>query len=60
MVALKKVRLQAYVEPELAQQITQAAREGHRPESWELEQLLRLGLQAKKAGGFVPYSDPAA
>ncbi len=47
--AMKKHRLQAYLEPELAELIRQRAEDGHRPESWELERLIRLGLKATEA-----------
>ena len=45
----KRRRLQAYLEPELADLIRQRAEDGHRPESWEVERLIRLGLQATEA-----------
>lgn len=42
----RSVRLQAYVPPELAERVRQHAVEGYRPESREVERLLRLGLAA--------------
>jgi hypothetical protein len=51
---LKKQRIQAYLEPELAEQIRQRAEAGHRPESWEMERLIRLGLQATEAAEQGP------
>lgn len=39
-------RLQLYLEHDLAAEITRRAEEGHRPESWEVARLLRLGLEA--------------
>jgi hypothetical protein len=42
----RRQRVQAYLEPELAEVIRKRAEDGHRPESWELERLIRLGLQA--------------
>lgn len=50
----KKQRIQAYLEPELADQIRQRAEAGHRPDSWELERLIRLGLQATEAAEQEP------
>jgi len=50
----KRRRLQAYLEPELAELIRQRAEDGHRPESWEIERLIRLGLQATDAEGHKP------
>lgn len=46
----RRQRVQAYLEPELAEAIRKRAEDGHRPESWELERLIRLGLQASSAG----------
>lgn len=44
---MPKQRVQVYLDQELAQEIRRRADEGHRPESWEVERLIRLGLQAK-------------
>jgi hypothetical protein len=41
-----KQRLQAYVDPEIAEEVRRRAVAGRRPESWELEEIIRLGLQA--------------
>jgi hypothetical protein len=49
LATMKKQRLQAYLEPEIAEQIRQRAEDGHRPESWEVERLIRLGLKASEA-----------
>ena len=43
-----KQRIQAYLDPETAQEIKRLAEDGHRPESWELERIIRLGLQASQ------------
>jgi hypothetical protein len=51
---LKKQRIQVYLEPVLAELIRQRAEAGHRPESWELERLIRLGLQATEAAEREP------
>ena len=42
----RKLRLQAYVDPELHEQVRRRAEAGHRPESWEVELLIRAGLEA--------------
>ena len=49
MSTAKRQRLQAYLDPELAATIRRRAEEGNRPESWEVEKLIRLGLQASEA-----------
>lgn len=41
-----KQRFQVYLDPETAEEIKRRADVGHRPESWEVERLIRLGLQA--------------
>ena len=46
---MTRKRLQLYLEPDLAELIRQRAEDGHRPESWEVERLIRLGLQATQA-----------
>jgi hypothetical protein len=45
---MPKERIQAYLDPETAQEIRRRAEAGHRPESWELERLIRLGLKASR------------
>lgn len=45
---MPKQRIQAYLDPETAQEIKRLAEAGHRPESWELERIIRLGLQASQ------------
>ncbi len=47
----RKLRLQVYVDPELHQQVKRRAEAGHRPESWELERLIRAGLEANATTG---------
>jgi len=46
--SVPKQRLQAYLDPEILQEVRRRAEAGHRPESWELERLIRLGLQASQ------------
>ena len=46
---MTRKRLQLYLDPELADEIRRRADRGHRPESWEVERLIRLGLQAISA-----------
>jgi len=43
---MTRKRLQLYLDPELADEIRRRAETGHRPESWEVERLIRLGLHA--------------
>ena len=45
---MPKQRLQAYLDPDILQEVRRRAEAGHRPESWELERLIRLGLQASQ------------
>lgn len=45
----RKLRLQAYLDPELVEKIREHARANHRPESWEVERLLRLALAQEAA-----------
>jgi hypothetical protein len=45
---MPKQRVQAYLDPETAEEIRRLAEAGHRPESWELERLIRLGLKANQ------------
>jgi hypothetical protein len=47
----RKVRLQAYLDPSLVDRIRTQARDQHRPESWEVERLLTLGLQVSQGMG---------
>ena len=47
MSASRKLRLQAYLDSELIEKIREHARANHRPESWEIERLLRLALEAE-------------
>jgi hypothetical protein len=49
-----KQRLQAYVDPEIAEEVRRRAEAGHRPESWELEQIIRRGLQATQPSAQEP------
>lgn len=49
MLTMAKQRVQVYLDPETAEEIRRRAEAGHRPESWEVERLVRLGLQAKPA-----------
>jgi hypothetical protein len=44
MARQKKERVQAYLDPDLAVEIKERALRGHRPESWEINYLLRLAL----------------
>lgn len=48
MTQQRKKRVQAYLEPDVAEAVRRSAEEGRRPESWEINDLLRLGLQAKQ------------
>lgn len=41
-----RVRLQAYLPPDIADQIKQKAEAAQRPESWEVLRLLKVGLAA--------------
>jgi hypothetical protein len=42
----RKERVQAYLDPDIARAVRERAEQGRRPESWEINHLLRLGLQA--------------
>lgn len=44
-----KQRVQVYLDPETAEEVKRRTSAGHRPISWELERLIRLGLKAKAA-----------
>jgi hypothetical protein len=44
----KKERVQAYLDPDLAVEIKERAVRGHRPESWEINYLLRLALNTEE------------
>ena len=46
MTQQRKERVQAYLDPDVAEAVRQRAEQGRRPESWEINHLLRLGLQA--------------
>ncbi len=41
----RKFRLQAYVDSDLYAEIKARAEAGYRPESWEVERLIRAGLE---------------
>jgi hypothetical protein len=47
MARQKKERVQAYLDPDLAVEIKERALRGHRPESWEINYLLRLALDTE-------------
>jgi hypothetical protein len=49
METARKRRLQAYLAPDLAERIRDNAQRHHRPESWEVERLLRLALEMEGA-----------
>lgn len=49
MAQQRKARIQAYLDPDVAEAVRQRAEEGRRPESWEINHLLRLGLQSATA-----------
>lgn len=46
--AKKRARIQAYLDPELAELIRQRAEEHDRSESRELSRLVKLGLEAEQ------------
>lgn len=46
MADITKVRLQAYLPPEIAERIRKRAVVADRPESWELLRVIKLGLEA--------------
>jgi hypothetical protein len=46
----RKLRLQAYLDPDLVEKIREQAQKNHRPESWEIERLLRLALEMEEGG----------
>jgi hypothetical protein len=49
-----KQRLQAYVDPEIAEEVRRRAEIGRRPESWELEDIIRRGLQPTQPDPSAP------
>lgn len=46
---MAKQRVQVYLDAETAEEVKRRTSAGHRPVSWELEHLIRLGLKAKAA-----------
>lgn len=44
-----KVRVQAYLDKNLAELVRERAKAGRRPESWEYEYLIRKGLASEEA-----------
>ena len=46
MAEATKVRLQAYLPPDIAERIRKRAAVADRPESWELLRVIKLGLEA--------------
>ena len=49
METARKRRLQVYLAPDLAERIRDNAQRQYRPESWEVERLLRLALETEGA-----------
>jgi hypothetical protein len=45
--AARKVRVQTYLDPKVVEAVKQRALEGRRPDSWEVEYLLRIALQSE-------------